>query len=253
MSYYGISDIGLVREENQDSCYATAICGNASLYIVCDGMGGENGGKTASNTAIKVFCESLQKRLSDFILRNRVLLKYKKNIPTILYDALDDANTAVHQAAVSDPQLSGMGTTLVAALVIDNTAFIINVGDSRAYVSSGDNIKQITKDHSYVQFLLDMGKITEEEFKNHPQKNVITRSVGVDNYVLPDIFKISLVNGQYLLLCSDGLTNAVEDAEICRYLNDDASVEEKSKSLVELAKQNGSSDNITILLVQFEK
>jgi len=253
MRYYGISDIGLVRAENQDFFDVQEVCSNANLFVVCDGMGGSNGGKIASTIACNAFCDSLLSKLSKCIARNRLLVKFRKNIPAILSEALCDANNAVFDAASRDCSLSGMGTTLVATLIVDTTAFLINVGDSRAYVSSADRIIQITKDHSYVQYLVDMGKITEEEAYNHPQKNIITRSVGVDREVKPDIYKMPLIAGQYVLLCTDGLSNAVSADEMCAILNNDISVQEKAQQLVQMAKDNDSSDNITALVIEFSK
>ena len=253
MSFYGITDIGLVRPENQDSCNALKICDNIHLYIVCDGMGGENGGKTASTIACRTFCESLTRIIGKYLILNRLPAKHKKNIPEYLTSALDEANSAVYNAARSDGSLHGMGTTLVAALVTDSAAYVINVGDSRAYLVYDNRIIQITKDHSYVQFLIDSGKIKPEEAKNHPQKNMITRSVGVESEVHGDIFKVALQNGQFILLCTDGLSNAVSDSDICGCLMKNIPIKDKASALIDLAKLNGSSDNITTLIVKYEK
>ena len=251
MRFYGITDIGLVRQENQDSCNALKICDNMRLYIVCDGMGGENGGKAASNIACRTFCESLTKITGKYIVKNRLPEKYKNNISEYLTYALDEANSAVYNTALSDSELNGMGTTLVAALIVDSSVYVINVGDSRAYLAYDNQIIQITKDHSYVQFLIDSGKIKPEEAKNHPQKNVITRSVGVDSVVHADIFKFPIRNGQFILLCTDGLSNAVSDSDICGCLMKNLSLKDKASALIDLAKLNGSSDNITTLIVEY--
>ena len=253
MSFYGITDIGLVRPENQDSCNALKICDDLHLYIVCDGMGGENGGKTASTIACRTFCESFTRIIGKYLTKNRLPAKYKRNISEYLTAALDEANNAVYNAALSDNNLHGMGTTLVAALIADSTAYIINVGDSRAYLVYDNKIIQITKDHSYVQFLVDSGKIEPEEAKNHPQKNIITRSVGVESEVHADIFKVALQNGQFILLCTDGLSNTVSDSEICGCLMKNIPIKEKASALIDLAKLNGSSDNITTLIVRYDK
>lgn len=253
MSYYGISDIGLVREENQDTFTALKLCDNAELFVVCDGMGGENGGKLASSTACDAFCDAVSKRVSAVLFANRLPGRRRKDIPGYLIASVEHANRAVYELSKTDSSLEGMGTTLVAALIVDSVAYIVNVGDSRAYVSSSDKIKQITKDHSYVQFLVDMGRITPEEAENHPQKNIITRSVGSTENVISDIFKINLLDGQYIVLCSDGLSNAVPESDICLALMSGETLKDKTEQLVDLAKHNGSSDNITILIVKFEK
>jgi len=253
MSYYGISDIGLVREENQDYCAALELCENAELFVVCDGMGGENGGKLASSKAGAAFCELISERVSGIVQNGKIPLRRKKDIPSILVSAVEYANTTIFEIASSDRTLKGMGTTLVSALIVDSTAFIVNIGDSRAYISYYDNIKQITKDHSYVQFLIDMGKITPEEAVNHPQKNVITRSVGATENVIADIFKISLVDGQYILLCTDGLSNSVSESELAKALKKDEPLKNKAEGLVRLAKLHESTDNITALIIKFEK
>ena len=253
MSYYGISDIGLVREENQDYCTALELCENAELFVVCDGMGGENGGKLASSKAGSAFSEMLSEKVNSVLQNGKIPSRRKKDIPSFLVAAVEHANTAVYELAASDRSLKGMGTTLVAALIVDQTAFVVNIGDSRAYISYYDSIKQITKDHSYVQFLVDMGKITPEEASNHPQKNVITRSVGAAENVIADIFKLSLVDGQYILLCTDGLSNSVSEQEIGRALMKNEPLKNKAEGLVRLAKLHESSDNITALLIKFEK
>ncbi len=253
IDYYGISDIGPVRQENQDCCNAYKLYDNAYLFIVCDGMGGNNGGKTASVTASKEFSAKIKEGLARFAEGDKIPRKALRSIPRCMADALLKTNSAVFALASENKLLSGMGTTLVAMLAIDDKAFIINVGDSRAYVAEENAILQITKDHSYVQFLVDAGKITPEEARNHPNKNVITRSVGVEPNVAPDIFRMTLNKNQHILLCSDGLSNFVSEEAILRCLCVDTQIESKVRILVEQAKLGGGNDNITALVIEYDK
>ena len=216
-------------------------------------MGGNNGGKTASSVASKEFRVKIEEGLSKLAEEGKIPRKAQRSIPRCMADALLYANRAVYDMASENVMLSGMGTTLVAMLAIDDKAYIINVGDSRAYVAENNAILQITKDHSYVQYLVDTGKITEDEAKNHPNKNIITRSVGVMENVKPDIFRMSLNKNQTILLCSDGLSNYVNDDALLQCLSSDTQIESKVKILVEQAKLGGGSDNITALIIQYER
>lgn len=253
MDYYGISDIGPVRQENQDCCSACKLYDNAYLFVVCDGMGGNNGGKTASSIASREFTAGITEELSKLAEDNKIPRKAQRSIPRCMANAISRANSAVFKVASENRMLAGMGTTLVAMLAVDDKAYIINVGDSRAYVAENNTILQITKDHSYVQYLVDTGAITEEEAKNHPNKNVITRSVGVMENVKPDIFRMSLSKNQHILLCSDGLSNFVSQDAILQCISVDALIESKVRILVEQAKLGGGSDNITALIIEYAK
>ena len=210
----GKTDIGLVRNTNQDTYTLTKFSDKTCLCVVCDGMGGANGGETASKLAAETFTEIV----SDFI-RPFVGQKEKgfsvNDVKKIMKKALMRANEAVYELSKCTPSLHGMGTTLVAALVINNRVFCLNVGDSRMYFMKGPKIKQITKDHSYVQYLVDAGRIAKGGTEYLLNKNIITRAVGTEITVDPDIFNSSVSDGTYILLCTDGLCNYVNDETIC--------------------------------------
>jgi serine/threonine protein phosphatase PrpC len=253
MLYFGKSDTGRKRSTNQD-CFANIeLDGGVLLSVVCDGMGGAAGGNIASATASEVFC--------GYITRNASRIEAalsggdtKPQIAALLTEAAAEANTAVHTLAQEQPGLSGMGTTLIASLVCGDKLYIINIGDSRLYIDTGSEIKKITRDHSFVQYLVDMGQLTPEEAVNSPHRNIITRAVGSDSTVEPDIFTASLAGIRYILLCSDGLTNYVDAEKIHAVLTgvqaDDAgTLEAKVNALVDLANGAGGGDNITALVI----
>ena len=187
--------------------------GDGHYCLVCDGMGGTKGGAEASRIASEKFVSIIDDFISPYI-GNKTKKLQGSDIKTVMLDALDQANTAVHDYALMHPTLRGMGTTLVAALIIQNTVFCVNVGDSRMYFMKGDKIKQITKDHSYVQYLLDIGQITEQEAEVFPNKNIITRAVGTEGSVKGDFIREGVSEGTYMLLCSDGLYNFVSNEGI---------------------------------------
>lgn len=265
MFYCGISDIGKKRSSNQDSFNITELDG-ALLCTVCDGMGGANGGNVASELAVKTYTAYIRDVFSG--RNDGGEGRGHINVRTLLSGAVAAANTAVYQRAESDFTLSGMGTTLVSALILGDMLYAVNVGDSRMYVIVSGEIRQITRDHSYVQYLLDLGKITPEEAKNSPMKNIITRSVGNEESIKPDIFTMNLrPDSCYFLLCSDGLTNFVPEAQILNIVtgfsdgttdqpfsdkrSGDEALLERAKRLVRLANDAGGGDNITALLVRY--
>lgn len=228
----------MVRSDNQDT-FLTLIddAQEQALLIVCDGMGGAKAGNIASTIAAHTFADRL-KALS------------REGVPDIraVRAAVDSANAAVFEQSISDPDLEGMGTTLVAAVVEHKRTVLVNIGDSRAYRIRGEEITQLTRDHSYVQELFRQGKLTAEEVRFHPNRNLITRAVGVDEFVQADIFEGELAPTDLLLLCSDGLTGMVEDDEIVITVNTSHSLEEAVDRLIALACDHGGSDNITVIL-----
>lgn len=248
MEWYGITDKGLKRASNQDA-FAVELIGDYLLAVVCDGMGGAAGGNIASELA----CEYYTERFSDSIhsvddpsfLTDEVLERFMSN-------SVSKANYEVHREAERQSELRGMGTTLVSCLVKDGHALIANVGDSRLYHVSSSEVKQITKDHSFVQTLVDAGAITPAQAANHPNKNIITRVVGVDRDVECDIYKEDLSSG-YLLLCSDGLSNYMEDEPILHIINSPLGLKEKCDKLVAFAYNCGAADNITAILIRLGK
>ena len=242
MKIYGRTDIGLVRENNQDA-YDFGYFDNGDCWaVVCDGMGGVSGGQVASAICVEKVSEAIKRGY-----RNKMSVSSAKNL---LSTAINAANSAVFKQSLENIELKGMGTTVVAVLVLGNLCVIAHVGDSRAYVLN-DEISQITKDHSFVQLLIDTGKITEEEAKVHPDRNIITRAVGIEHVVDVEIDIVDINNNDKLLVCTDGLNGYVPDADILKIVNEygDSSTEK----LVETANDAGGRDNVTVvMLVQGE-
>lgn len=253
----GNTDIGMVRNTNQDTHIMTKFSDKTCLCVVCDGMGGANGGETASKLAAETFTEIVSEFIKPFV-GNKEKGFSVNDVKKTMKRALMRANEAVYDMSKSTPSLRGMGTTLVAALVINNTVFCLNVGDSRMYFMKGPKIKQITKDHSYVQYLVDSGKIEKDGVEYKLNKNIITRAVGTEVTVDPDIFKSKVSDGTYILLCSDGLCNYVNDETICDIVSNDnvmRSVDEiglsiRARKLIDTANNNGGGDNITVALIK---
>lgn len=256
MKFYGKTDTGKTRLENQDCFGIYQILPGVTLCVVCDGMGGAAGGATASREAIDSFAEAM---------REYILPDNPEDTPdlsnTNLRYALSASITAANQTVWSlanknnDGKLTGMGTTLVAFLVVENgLAFGINVGDSRLYMIKGDQITQLSRDHSYVQDLIEMGKLTYEEARQFPMRNVITRAVGISDDIRADIFSIKAEATDeeklIFLLCSDGLCGPLRDEEILSIAGGEESLEKKAELLVTAANNAGGPDNITVVLAQ---
>lgn len=228
------SDVGIVRSLNED--YAGYIEEEEfKLYVVADGMGGHNAGEVASEMAVKA--------VEAYVKEN-----YKEQGSNVLENAVLFANEKIYNKAIVGSEYKGMGTTLVAALVYRNSIIVANVGDSSCFGVIDNNITKITKDHSLVQELIDSGSITEEEGRNHPKKNVITRALGTNNVVKIDIFKVDINTYDKYLLCTDGLSNEVLKEEILMEINDINDYNTACDKLVLLAKNRGGRDNITVLL-----
>ena len=239
MKIHSKTDIGRARSTNQDSFFAGRIGESAVFAVVCDGMGGANAGNVASELAVR--------HISEYVIRSYRDGMDMTDTEKTLKNAIVSANISLYDMAVNNAELTGMGTTAVAAFVKDGTAVIAHVGDSRIYLVNGE-IKQLTRDHSVVQSLIESGKITPEDAKVHPRKNVITRALGAEENVAVDSDCITLSNGDTLLLCSDGLTNVLDDKDILKVFqnNDISAVAER---LVEEANKNGGGDNITVVTV----
>lgn len=236
---YALTDIGRKRQLNQDFIYCSEKpVGNLpNLFIVADGMGGHNAGDYASILAVETVIEEIG-------------FSFEKNPAKILERAITRANTVLRQRASENYSLSGMGTTLVAATCMGHYLEVANVGDSRLYVV-GDEISQITVDHSLVEEMVRMGGIGREEARNHPDKNIITRAVGARDDVEVDFFNRELQTGDMVLLCSDGLTNMVDDETIRRILKNGCSLRDRVEELVETANRNGGKDNISVIVIEF--
>lgn len=253
----GNTDIGMVRSTNQDSHILTKYSDKTCLCVVCDGMGGAKGGETASKLAAETFTGVITEFIQPFLGQKEKGFSVN-DVKKAMKRALMLANEAVYDMSRNDPHLRGMGTTLVAALVIGNNVFCLNVGDSRMYFMKGSKIKQITKDHSYVQHLLDIGKITKDDLEYQLNKNIITRAVGTEITVDPDIYKSSVSDGTFILLCTDGLCNFVDDETICDIVSnefvsrgvDEIGLNIRARKLIDTANNNGGGDNITVALIK---
>ena len=240
MKTYSITDVGKRREMNQDYVFASdQPVGNLpNLLIVADGMGGHKAGDLASRYAVETMVE---------YIRNEK--KEERPIP-LLGAAIHTANDAVAAKAKTNRELEGMGTTVVAAAVQGEYLYVANVGDSRLYLIDRE-IEQITRDHSLVEEMIRVGELKREDARKHPDRNVITRAVGVHTPVKIDFFDVKLERGDIILLCSDGLTNMVEDSEILRIVRKSSSLKEAAQKLVNEANKNGGKDNISVVLAEF--
>lgn len=240
MTAYGKTDIGCVRATNQDA-FAIELQEHAALLVVCDGMGGANAGNVASRFATDTFMEVLKEHIKD-------AKPDRQAMQDMLVKAAYKANEKVYLLSRAQPEFSGMGTTLVGAVVTEERLTIVNVGDSRAYRIGTNGAERLTEDHSYVEEMMRSGKISEEDARNHPQKNLITRAIGIDPEVLCDLYEVDLAKDQVLLLCTDGLSGLVRDERIASLLHTATSMENAVDALIAEALENGGTDNVTALL-----
>lgn len=238
---WSISDIGLVRKENQDTC-AVYRCDEYAAGVVCDGMGGTAGGKTASIVAAHTFLEEFDKLWNPEMTPEQV-----KEMSSY---AVSVANNAIGRVAEETPEFANMGTTLVAAVMMGENAVISNVGDSRAYLIREDSIVKITRDHSLVEQMVEQGTLTEEEARRHPKRNLITRALGPDTIATCDGYLCTVKPGEYLLLCSDGLVNTVSDQEILFEVLHGGDPDTCLDRLMAISKANGAPDNVTVVLMK---
>ena len=236
------TDIGLRRSSNQDSYAAGELPGSVAWAVVCDGMGGAAGGNYASSTAVKLISERISASYRVGMGSN--------SIRNMLISAITAANVSVYDISKANEELSGMGTTVVAAIVSDGRAYVAHAGDSRAYILSDGNLRQITKDHSIVQEMVDRGRLTPDEAKDDPRKNIITRALGVSEELRIDFCEELIDEDDVLLICTDGLTNFIESNEICE-LTSDGNFYEYAERLVNRANENGGGDNITVVTVSY--
>ncbi len=239
MRVYSGTDIGRRRSVNQDYVFASEIpVGNLSnLFVVADGMGGHNAGDYASSFAVGTLVDSVREN-ADY------------NPIKVLRHGIETANRELIAQARMSEERRGMGTTMVAATVVGHYAYVANVGDSRLYVVGDDRIMQITKDHSLVQEMVRLGELTEEEARNHPDKNIITRALGASETVDIDFFDFKLENDSNILMCSDGLSNMVTDGEIQKIISGQPDIEAKGAALIEAANENGGKDNIAVIIIE---
>ncbi|MBE6908336.1 MAG: Stp1/IreP family PP2C-type Ser/Thr phosphatase [Ruminococcaceae bacterium] len=242
MKAWGITDIGLKRHENQDT-YAFEVFGapDTAVAVVCDGMGGVNGGQLASSLAVSTFMEELHARAHREMTAEQVCEMESA--------CVQRANAVIFERSQQDDDYHGMGTTLVAAVVSPDAAVICNVGDSRCYHIGSEGIRRVTRDHSVVESLIESGNITPEEARTHPNRNLITRALGPDRDIECDCFTLPFAQGDRLLLCSDGLIVTMEDDEMLETVRSTSDGEQALSRLVELAKRRGAPDNVTIVLI----
>ncbi len=243
MNSFGITDRGKVRRDNQDSFQIERIDEKSCLVaVLCDGMGGEKAGNIASSLAAKAFVTHVRERILTSAVR-------RPDIGTIMIQAVSAANNMVFGYSCFDAEYTGMGTTLVAAVIFDGRVFIANVGDSRAYKLTRTKITQISHDHSLVQEMVDKGQLSQEEARKHPRRNVITRALGVDETVPCDIFTPKINKGDKLLLCSDGLTNMLTDEELLSTAKTGGDLISIGRQMLDQALDRGAPDNVTVVLI----
>jgi protein phosphatase len=241
MELWGITNNGKVRRENQDvfKIFQDEEKGFAVL-VVCDGMGGANAGNVASAVAAETFIAHIDSHVEGF--------SNMDNIAEIMINAVHDANKTVYEKSILSEKYAGMGTTLTAAISASEGEVIVNIGDSRVYHITQNSIKQVTIDHSVVEDMISRGDLTRAEARRHPNKNLITRALGSNNHEQPDVFKVNLSEGEYLLLCSDGLSNVVFDSELLFELQHSTGVKESCEKLIETALERGAPDNVTAVI-----
>ncbi|MBQ6720237.1 MAG: Stp1/IreP family PP2C-type Ser/Thr phosphatase [Oscillospiraceae bacterium] len=242
MRSWGLTDQGCVRKQNQDAYKIEQLDRTSVLGVVCDGMGGAKSGNIASTLAVEVFSQEVKQSWKPYLSQEK--------IDQILRSAVKLANFTVYDQAQQFEEFDGMGTTLVAVLVHGKKATVVNVGDSRVYGIDDSGIRQITKDHSLVQMMVERGDIKPEQAKSYPGKNLITRAIGTEAVVMCDIFHLDVAKGDFFLLCSDGLSNMMDDQEILFEVVHGVNKAHCCKRLLNIAKNRGAPDNVTSVLIQ---
>ena len=241
MQCWGLTDTGCVRKQNQDAYRIQQLDRSTVLCIVCDGMGGAKSGNVASSLAVDVFTEEIRRCWVPQMSLDKVDMAMRGAAKLANFTVFDQSNQFA--------EFEGMGTTLVAAIVSPTSAVVINVGDSRAYGIDQQGIRQITRDHSLVQMMVDRGDLTPEMAKSYPGKNFITRAVGTEPVVMSDLYHVDVRKGDYLLLCSDGLSNILDDQEILFEVLHGVNKRRCCKRLLDIAKSRGAPDNVTSVLI----
>lgn len=233
MEYAALTDVGMRRHNNEDS-YIVNVSGNDKIFIVADGMGGHNAGEIASLEACRI--------TESFVLEG------KGNIDDVLRDGVVKANRDIYVRSCENEAMKGMGTTIDVCVIDGNKLHIAHVGDSRVYIVNNESIRRVTRDHSIVGMMLEEGSITEEEARVHPQRNYITRAVGSSANIEVDIICEEIHSGEWVLMCTDGLTNMIEREVLHSVIKNSDSVDDAAEELVKRAKENGGDDNITVIL-----
>lgn len=238
---YARTDKGNVRENNEDYFYISNSLDEVQLYLLADGMGGYNGGEIASKLAVQTAKNYIENNFKD-------IEKDKDSIIQLLGSSMEYANMVVYEKSKETPELQGMGTTLEICLIYNNKAYIGHVGDSRIYRVRKQFIRKLTQDHSYVQKLVKEGTITKEQAEHHPQKNMLMKALGCNAFVEPDVMVKGFLKDDIIIMCSDGLSNLVDQETI--YEMASKNIEQGTKDLVQLAKGRGGYDNITVVIIK---
>ena len=238
MQVWGVTDRGAVRQQNQDAYAARVLEDGRAIALVCDGMGGARAGNVASTMAVKLFME-------EFLMPGQ-----KDSVEEQMGHAASVANQAVFQRSATDPECAGMGTTMVAVLAGAEEAVILNEGDSRCYHINDEGIVLVTRDHSLVEDLVERGELTREQARTHPHKNLITRALGAEPVLMADCFRQPLSPGDCLLLCSDGLSNVVNEQEMLYEVVHGGAPEQCCQRLLSIALSRGAPDNVTVVLMR---
>ncbi len=241
MQFWALTDPGCVRSQNQDAYHLEQLDKNTLLCTVCDGMGGAKSGNVASSLAVDVFSQEVKRSWKSDM--------DDEQVDQMLQSAVKLANFTVYDQAQQFPEFSGMGTTLVCVMLRGKRVTVANVGDSRCYYVNKQGIRQITQDHSLVQMMIAKGELSPEKAKSYPGKNLITRAIGTEPVVMCDIFHLKAEKGDCLLLCSDGLSNLIDEQEILFEVAHGEDKQQCCQRLLEIAKHRGAPDNVTSVLV----
>jgi len=241
VNVYGITNKGIVRTQNQDYIYVSEN-EKYKLYIIADGMGGANAGDIASSKATEI--------AKEYIINNYTE-EDSLDIKEMLRNALGFANKEIYELSIKNPEYEGMGTTIIILLIIGNKIYIGHIGDSSLYRIRKNVIRKITKDHTYVQKLLDNKEITKQEAQNHPKRHMLTKVLGCESFVEPDIIVKKIEDEDYILMCTDGLTNMIKDREIYNIIKEKQDCKLAVETLVDLANDRGGFDNISVILINF--
>ena len=236
------SDIGMKRVKNEDACF---IMPNEQVYMVADGVGGENTGERASGMVVSSIAQNIKKS-------KMVKLKSEEEICRVLNSFIEEATTEIREYAFNHTECFGMATTVVVCFIRGNTAYFANAGDSRAYIYRNGQIYQVTEDHSYVNFLVQKGLISPDEAKTHENRNKITKAVGADATVDADYYQTEIVEGDIILLCSDGLYGEIADDELCTLISSEDNMPSLADKMVIAANLQGGKDNITVVCLKVE-
>ncbi|MCL4378563.1 MAG: Stp1/IreP family PP2C-type Ser/Thr phosphatase [Actinobacteria bacterium] len=250
MEYYAATDIGNYRDINEDYYF----CGN-DLFVVADGMGGQNAGEVASRYAVENFIDYFQKNSEKLTDKNNlsqsdIIIPESEKIKQILRAGISSANEKVYNLSLKKPEYSGMGTTFTACYINGLTAYVVHVGDSRIYVKTGKKLNLLTSDHTVVGEMYRSGLLKYEEIFNHPQRNYLTNVLGISNKIDPDFFTVNLKNGDIIIMCSDGLNSMLRDDLIFKITNKNNEIKQIVEKLIYCAKAKGGLDNITIILIK---